>query len=74
MKNKKDLRVEIVKSLEGKRKFNLYWTETTSCSTEVEAKDKDEAEEIFFKGIDCDDVDYGDTDWDDNSLEIEEVK
>lgn len=73
-KTKKDLRVEIVKTLEGKKNFKVYWADATNKSVEVEANSKEEVERMFFDGnFPWQDVEEGDINFIDNSFEIEEV-
>lgn len=75
MKKKKDLRVEICKSLEGKKKFNLYWTEETNCAyTGIEAHNEEEVRQKFFNGEINADVEEGDINFVEGSLEIEEAE
>ena len=75
MKNKKDLRIEIVKKLEGIKKFRVSWAEETNCSVDVEAKTEDEARKMLLNGtINQEHVEYGDSDQIDGSIQVYEVE
>lgn len=71
---KKDLRKEIIKKLEGIKRFSLSWNETTDCYIEIEAKDKNEARDKFFnQDFDWNRVDRDSTGYDSESLDINEI-
>jgi hypothetical protein len=74
-KKKKDLRVEIIKSLEGIKKFNIAWTDEINKSLTIEAKDAEEARKLFYEGdLDFDSADQGDINYVEGSLDIEEIE
>lgn len=60
MKNKKDLRVEIVKSLEDDKEFNLYWNEEVTLKCCIKAKSEEDARAKFRDG---------EIDWNENDAE-----
>lgn len=71
-KVKPDLRIEIIKTLEGRKKFRLSWEERIDCDVLIEAKDEDEAEELFYSNrFNLAEVNEGQREYCEDSLYVE---
>lgn len=66
---------KVIKKLKGIKKFRISWIDEVEKSVEIEAKDEDEASNLF-KIWDFDDtkIEEGDINLNDNSIEIEEIE
>ena len=70
-----DTRKKVIESLKPKKKFNIFWMDEVNMAIEVKASSKEEAERMFIEGeIDFNKAEEGDTNFNEYSLEVEEVK
>lgn len=67
------IKEKIVEELGGKKEFRLSWANTSCYEKIIKAKNKEEAEDMFYDGeIGVDRRDIVDEEMIENSLEIEE--